>query len=263
MSNGDTTLSIVLHGESGVGKSWLGGTAPAPRLILDIEGRAKHIPYQVGRVFWDPKTQNPPVADGSWDTCVVSVLDYGILDNVYQWLRSGQHGFKSVVVDSLMEAQKRFIDSHSGLNPVTTQDWGVILRTLESFVRNLRDLIVVDAVVTDGAVLITGSKDVDGKMRPLLQGQLASTLPYYVDVVGYYFVGWNAQSEQYERQLLVQPTPQAVAKDGTGRLGNPAGLVQSPNLTTMYNHLSSGGVGGTAHVAQEVTVNPESEVQAT
>lgn len=254
---------MVLHGESGVGKSWLGGTAPAPRLILDIEGRGRYIPAQVGTVYWDPKSQNPPVYDGTWDTCIVSVLDYSLLDTVYQWLRSGQHPFKSVIVDSLMEAQKRFIDSHSGLNPVKTQDWGVILRTLESFVRNLRDLVAIEAVPTDVAVIITGSKDVDGKMRPLLQGQLASTLPYFVDVVGYYQVGWNAQTEQYERQLLVQPTPQAVAKDGTGRIAGPSGVVSNPNLTNVYS-LLGGEVGGPAHAAQTVTDNVSqttSEVQ--
>lgn len=227
------SLVALIHGESGAGKSWFMDTSPPPRLVLDVEGRAKHTPSQP-KVFWDPQRQSPPEDDGSWVTCVVSVTSYSILETVYQWLRSGRHPFKSVCVDSLMEAQKRFIDAHKGLDPLTTQDWGVVLRNLESFVRNLRDLAVME-LPTDVVIISTGTiPDENNVRRPLLQGQLKMTLPYFVDVVGYLFVA-PVEGGGYRRELLVQSSPSAVAKDGTGKLGGP--VIANPNITQLYELL--------------------------
>ena len=133
------TLSILLHGEAGAGKSWLAGTAPYPCLILDSEGRSRYIPNGP-KILWDPRTEDPPVADGTWAVCIVNVDDYDVFTATYQWLQSGRHQFKSVGIDSLMEAQKRYIDKLAGLRALETQDWGSILRHLESLVRNFRDL---------------------------------------------------------------------------------------------------------------------------
>ena len=236
-----TTMSLLVHGESGTGKSWLADTAPAPRLILDIEGRAKHTPSQP-KVWWDPISQSPPAAstqEAYWETCVVKVQNFSILGNVYQWLRSGQHPFKSVVVDSLMEAQKRFIDQHKGTAALTTQDWGVVLRELETFVRNMRDIVAYDEAHVDCVVIVTGSIPAErGIMRPLLQGQLKNTLPYFVDAVGYLFVA-PVEGGGMQRTLQVAPSPYAVAKDGTHKLDpTGTGQVPNPNLIDLYSRLN-------------------------
>src|SRR5216110_338838 len=119
-----TTLTALIHGDSGVGKSWLAASSPAPRLILDAEGRAKYAPSLLPKVFWDPKVSGPPAADGTWDTCITPIADFDTLSTAYSWLRSGQHHFKSIVIDSLMEAQKRCIDGVAGTGAMQTQDWG-------------------------------------------------------------------------------------------------------------------------------------------
>jgi len=234
------TMSVVLHGESGVGKSWLGDTAPKPLLTLDIEGRAKHTPSGP-KITWDPRTESPPEPpsqENPWETCVVSVTDYRVLDTVYGWLRSGQHPFRAVNVDSLMEFQKRVIDTVAGREQMKTQDWGTVLRELESFVRKLRDLLTYDEAHLDLVVIITGSiADGTGRQRPLLQGQLKNTLPYFVDVVGYLFTQ-PVEGGGYQRALQVAPTPWAVAKDGTDRLGGPT--IAAPDLTTLYGQLQNG-----------------------
>ena len=240
--NGDRkTMSMVLHGESGTGKSWLGDTVPAPRLILDVEGRAHHTPSQP-KVYWDPRTQAPPAAptaEAPWETCVVDVFDFNLLSVVYQWLRSGEHPFKSVVVDSLMEAQKRWMDGNVGpQSPLKTQDWGAVLRALESFVRDLRDLLKVPAAHVDVAVIICGSiTDDTGRARPLLQGQLKNTLPYFVDVVGY--LSMMQVGDQLQRVLQLGPTQYAVAKEGTGKLLEDPNVpwVYNPNLQQLYERL--------------------------
>lgn len=232
------TLTMLIHGEAGTGKSWLGNTAPPPRLILDSEGRAKYLPGDKPKVFWDPAQQQPPVSDGSWDTCVAMVPDFDTLAQVWQWLQSGQHGFKSVVLDSLMEIQKRLIDKVAGMEQLKTQDWGEVLRRLEKLVREYRDLVLVPSNPIDCVVMTCGSKTTDdGKQRPMLQGQMATAVPYYMDAVGYLYNTPSPEGGEVSRSLLVQPHPTAVAKDGTNMLGGPT--VPNPNLTEIFERLNA------------------------
>lgn len=224
-----TTFTAMIHGEPGVGKSRLGDTAPAPRLILDSEGRAKYLPSQP-KVYWDPMTQAPPVNDGTWETCVVAVPNVIIFNQAFQWLRSGQHPFRSVIVDSIMEVQKRIIDEVSGTDQLTTPDWGVLLRRLEKLVRDYRDLTLVESNGVQVVVFTCGSSQRDGKYHPHLQGQMRDTMPYYLDLVGYLFVQPDADGNLV-RRLLTAPHPQFIAKDGTDALPS---VIDNPNLGVMF-----------------------------
>lgn len=228
-------LAILIHGDSGVGKSWLAGTAPPPTLILDLEGRARYLPAHIapGKVSWDP-SQPPPQPDGTWSHCIVTATKFQTLELVYQWLQSGQTPFKSVVIDSLMEAQKRFIDGLAGTKTLEQQDWGDVLRTLERAVRDYRDLTIVESNGVQVVVLTVGTKtNPAGKLAPLLQGQLQLTLPFYMDAVGYLYPVHDNGTVQ--RNLLVQPTQLVVAKDGTDSLGGP--VIENPNLTELFSRL--------------------------
>lgn len=235
-----TTLTMLIHGESGVGKSWFGDTAPYPRLVLDAEGRAKYTPSGP-KVVWDPMAGPPPVADGTWSTCVVPITNFDVMQQIYQWLRSGQHQFKSVVVDSLMELQKRCIDQVAGVNALDQQDWGTLLRKLEALVRSYRDLTLLPTNPVEVVVYIVGSVDADGTRRPLLQGQLKTTVPYYLDVVGYMFMQPQADGSLV-RSCLIQPQPGFVAKDGTDTLSRVYGpVIPDPRLDQMFAQLEAIG----------------------
>lgn len=247
----DQTFTMLLHGEAGVGKSTLTATAPAPRLLLDAEGRARYLPGT--HVYWDPRNQSPPVADGSWDTCIALVSDFDTMAVVYQWLQSGQHPFVSVGIDSLMEVQKRLIDSIAGQNALDQRDWGAVLRGLEKLVRDYRDLVLMPSNPVRCVVFTVGSRPgQDGRERPLLQGQMKDTVPYFVDTVGYLYVASDPNTGQLTRNLLVQPSPGAVAKDGTGRLPGP--VIPEPNLEALFNLLNGhdGPVQSTPETPMEV-----------
>lgn len=226
-------LTILLYGDAGVGKSRLAGTCPTPRLILDVEGRAHYLPGK--SVRWDPYKDEPPVA-GDWDNCIVSVHNFDVLARAYSWLNSGKHPFKSVVIDSLTEAQKRYIDKLVGMEQLEQQDWGSVLRHLESLVRNYRDLTLVPTNPVECVVFVAGETQDDGKRRPLLQGALRKGLPYLVDSCGYLYITHDANNN-VQRNLLVQPTQTIVAKDGTDRLGGP--IIVSPDLTQMFDALAA------------------------
>lgn len=227
-----TPLTLVVHGESGVGKSWLGDTAPAPRLILDAEGGTKWTPSKKG--VWLPTKGDKPPTDPE-ETTVVPVKDFATLGQVYQWLQSGQHPFKSVVMDSLSEIQKRCLDAIVGVNAANQQAWGELLRKMEGLVRAYRDLTMNNGKSLHNVTFLTGTQMKDGVQRPHLQGQLGLTLPYYVDVLGYLHVGQD-EDGGVVRKMLVTPVQGFAAKDRTGRLGFE---VVNPCINSMIERVSA------------------------
>jgi AAA domain-containing protein len=205
---------MVVHGESGVGKSWLADSAPAPRLILDVEGGVNFTPSE--KVEWDPRNE-PPTAD----SVVVHVRDLKAVQDAFAWLNSGKHSFRSVVIDSLSEMQKRAIDNIAGTAQLKTQDWGTLLRKMEGMVRAFRDLTTHPAKPVENVVFVCGTKveGETGRLRPNLQGQMGTTLPYYVDVVAYMAYAPGDEVGEYVRRAAFLPLGDVVAKDRTGKLG--------------------------------------------
>jgi hypothetical protein len=226
-------LSTVIHAESGVGKSWLGDTAPAPRLILDAEGGSKFTPSQP-KVFWDPKAGPPPTGQ---ETVIVLVRDFQTMQLAYQWLNSGNHDFQSVVLDSVTELQKRCKDAIKALEGAggfRIQDWGTLLDDMELLVRQFRDLWMHPVKPVPVTVFITTTAmDDKGMYRPHVQGGLKLSLPYFVDVVGYLYAA-TTDAGTLERRLLVQPAPGFIAKDRTDRLGFE---VVNPSITNMLDSI--------------------------
>lgn len=224
--------SFLIYGDAKVGKSWAAATAPRPALVLDVEGKAEYLPGK--QVTWDVYKDPPPEA-GDWEICVAPIVDFRGLVAALKWLQSGQHCFVSVDLDSLTEAQKRFMDEHVGLDTPEQQDWGKILRHVEKLVRDYRDLIRLKGNTIRCVAFVAGEDpDDSGKKRPLLQGQLRKSLPYLVDVCGYMYVTHDQQGN-IGRNLLVQPTATIVAGDGTGKLTGP--VIADPDLTRLSEEL--------------------------
>lgn len=247
------TLTALIHGCSGVGKSWLAATAPKPLLVLDAEGRARYAPSGP-KIYWNPIAEAPPVLgtlvpyNGEqvpWQTCIVAVVDYATVDRVFQWLRSGQHPFVSVVMDSLMEVQRRCVDSIvPGTQALERDHYGTLLREIEKKVREYRDLVLIPSNGIRVVMFITGSNT--ETFKPLLTGAIREQLPYYIDVVGYLFK--TAQPDgSWLRQLLVDEQPPFTAKDGTNRLKAAYGpIIALPDngaqyIEQFYGLLANGG----------------------
>ncbi len=229
----DQTLTALIHGPSGAGKSWLAATCPKPMLVLDAEGRARYAPS--GRkIYWNPATEPVPVYDGTWDTCIVAVADYQTVAIVYQVLRSGLHPFVSVVMDSLMEVQRRCIDAMvPGTKSLDWDDYGVLLREIEKKVREYRDLVLIPSNNVRVALFITGSHS--ETYKPLLAGGIREQLPYYIDLVGY-LQKIPQPDGGFARFLLVDDQPPYTAKDGTDRLKTHFGpYIHLPEDGTQFN----------------------------
>lgn len=217
-------LSVLVYGPSKAGKSTFASTAPYPRLLLDVEGGARFLPI-VAKV-WDPLTEEPPVADGTWDTCVVVTRTFDTMLKSYQWLQSGKHPFKSVIIDSVSELQVKLIEQLAGRDQMQMQQWGNLLRQFTGLMRDLRDLTMHPTNPLTAVVLIAMERDAkDGQKIPYLQGQSSVTLPYLTDVTGYLVVETFQHPDPTQppykvRRLHITPDAKYVAGERVGgRLG--------------------------------------------
>jgi hypothetical protein len=216
------TLSVLVHAGAKVGKSTLAATAPKPILALDAEGSWKFLP--VRKIWWDPLREQPPQYDGTWDVCIVTVREWAPVDKTHQWLTHYQLPFTSVVLDSITEIQRRCKANLKGSDAMKIQDWDTLLREMDRVIRGYRDLTITSGLNVRCAVFVAETREVNGKWRPHMQGQIAVALPYWTDVVGYMYPSYltdnNGQQTQEVRQLLVTPHPQYEAGERVqGRLG--------------------------------------------
>lgn len=217
MTNG---LALLVHGPSKSGKSFLSDTSPAPRLVLDAEGGNAVAWTPSRKTYWDPVMEQPPVPDGTWDTCIVHVREFQTIIKAFEWLNSGMHHFQSVSIDSISEIQQRCVDSLVGTSQMRTQDWGELLRKVSSVVRSFRDLTNHPTKPLQAVIFIAMSTEKNGQMRPYVQGQLATTLPYYLDVVGYLQVTPPDEYGNCYRYLMLQPSQTYLSGERVGgRLG--------------------------------------------
>ena len=229
------TLSFLVHANSKVGKTTLAATSPVPILALDAEGGWKFINARM--IQWDPIQGPPPMWDGTWDVCHVLVRSWDTLGYAYQWLATGQHNFRSLVIDSITEIQRRLKENLVGTEAMRMQDWGVLLAKMDGLIRGFRDLTLHPTNPIQVVVFIAETKDNGkGKMIPSMQGQIGNALPYWMDVVGYLWAQDvpNAAGQMdgtKVRRLLVSPSDQFEAGERVqGRLPS---VIDYPNVTRM------------------------------
>ncbi len=231
MSEVQRSLTMMVYGESKVGKSTFAVTAPYPRLMLDVEGGHRFLPIVVK--YWDPLREEPPVADGTWDTCVVTVRDYDTVIKTYQWLQLGKHQFKSLIIDSISELQVKCMDSIAGNEQMKMQQWGELLRHMGALLRDLRDLTMHATNPLEAVVLTAMARDSDGRKKPYLQGQLAIQAPYFYDILGALVVETVPNPDPLQapirvRRMHVERTDLYEAGERVqGRLGS---VVEQENL---------------------------------
>ena len=234
----EQALSILIHGPAGGGKTTFAATGPKPILLLDAERASRFI--RLRKVYWDPMKEAPPVYDGTWELCVVKTNNWEKAQKAYEYLKSGKHPFRTVVIDSISEIQVKAMESINGRAQMQTSHWGRLLQNMGAFLRDLRDLLEDDETESPLQVLclISTSKDYDGTWKPFLQGSISSQVPYLFDVTGYLYVDQVQDPSTGElreaRTLFTGNHPQYEAKNRVP--GFPTTL-QNPNLEVIFNNI--------------------------
>lgn len=249
----EPSLSALVYGPSGYGKSWVGATTPPARLIIDLEGRADYTPNGRQATHWDGISNPMELEKSPTRTYIVTVTDVSLLDSINSWLWQGiqldgtrRHPWHSVTVDSLMFAQMR---TANALRPGTNdflreQDWGTLLRKMERLVLDLHDMTRVERSGLKVVVFLAGSALKNGSQEPMMQGQIGAKLPYLVDMAGYLDNARNKDTQELVRQLVIEPYPDygiRAVKDGTHIIRETfGGVIADPSFERMYEALRGG-----------------------
>ncbi|MEW6557194.1 MAG: ATP-binding protein [Elusimicrobiota bacterium] len=211
-------LRMMVYGVPGSGKTVFGSTAPDP-LILDAEAGLLSI------------------ADKKLDT--VKIETFQDVINVFNFLKTEKLAYKTVVIDSLTELQRKSMDlilSKAGRDRATIGDWGMNIDQVRNIIRYFRDLEMNLLLIC----LNEERKDEDAGIimqRPALQGRtLPEEVMGYVDVVGYLFtkeVEGTEGKKQLVRKILCQPHERAYAKDRSGKLDR----FEEPDFKKIYTKI--------------------------
>lgn len=250
--------SFLVYGETKVGKSSLGATAPGKKLALDAEGSwnafdGRDNPNRPGekyRVTWWDDLSQPPPDMTDYDICVVDVMRWETVDQVINWVVQHDHPFQSIIMDSVTEMQDRCKKAlPNGGADMQYQDWGKLLMHMSSRIKRFRD-IVKDIKNPARCIVFTseGKLRQDGKYVPKMEGALKDGIGYWMNTTAYLKVtqvpnkdGIIADDSPVLRRLLVKPHPMFIT--GSHHEDKYAtNVIENPNLTTMMGQIFPGFV---------------------
>ena len=189
---------------------------------------------------WDACSERPPIYDGTWEICVAKVTTWNAVQCAYNYLVTAQHTFRTLVLDSISELQRRCKENIiAPTEMMQQQHWGQLLTLMDTVIRGMRDMKDVPRNPIEVVVFIAETRMADGKWRPYMQGQITIALPYWMDVVGYLYVDNEADENgtytKKVRKLLVTPHPMYEAGERIqGVLGD---VVPEPNITMMLRKI--------------------------
>ena len=226
----DFSINMLIYGVPGVGKTYLAGSAGmvpemSPVLYIDIEGGGLTI------------KKSFPDAD----------IEFLRLDNpdklkdVYEYLKTKEHGFKTVVIDSFSELHDMSIatitqeaakaNSSQDSEVPSPREYGKARTRSRSRIRGFRDMDINVIMTTH----VQNDRDsIDGTMffKPALAGKLAEEIPGFVDIVLYmYTKKQDKKALALDRKALTQPDGKHYAKDRTGKLPT---IIEDMTMSSIY-----------------------------
>ena len=228
-------LNLGVHGDAGSGKSVLAVSGPKPVLVLDAEAGAEYLPGKI--THWDPTADKPPEKDlDNWDTCIVSVREWSVIDMAYQWLTSGDHPFESLSLDSVTEIQDKCGRAITGGASLEGSQWQELLRSMNDKLRAFRDLKTHPTHPLWSVTYVFATELRKDRQTPMAQGKLRDVIPFFTDVFGYLELTTDEMLNE-QRVLRMKPSPRYIAKERVGgRLGSE---VLNPNITEMIRTLNA------------------------
>lgn len=167
----------------------------------------------------------------------VRIDTWGKLQTVYQRLKTNnEHGYKSIIVDSVTEMQKIGMDYtmqvRQGGNELSIpelKEWNINIEQVRKYVRLFRDLEGVTTLFTALVRVDTDKRTGLSRKKPSLSGKVADEICGFLDIVTY--LGMEEVDKVNTRILQTGNTPGTVAKDRSDSL--PL-LMANPKMADIY-----------------------------
>jgi phage nucleotide-binding protein len=225
-------LKCLIYGDAGVGKTRFLGTAQldertSPALILDFEGGTSTL--------------------SGLDIGVIQVRDWKDYNEAHAWLAAGDHGYKSVAIDSVSETHWYALSNLMELRDAGTrkiddvndmQEYGQALVQLRRFLREFRDL-PLHVFYTCHAKDERDPREGNVK-KPSLAGKAANEILGVVDVAAYLTfgkIGEGASAEE-RRILVLKNYPKIRAKTRTSWTSDAPDELIDPTVTSLLDAVS-------------------------
>lgn len=191
-------IKMLVYGDSGVGKTVFASTAPSP-LFLDADKGMMSVQNVVDRIPID-----------NWSD----------LQEAWTFIASGEHEYKTIVVDALNELQRIVMDSVIDKFNVrrmyedqpTMADWGKALNDFTNMIRMFVSLPYNVIFIAHASPRVFE----EDRVLPQLNGkQTANLLTRYMDIVGFMYV---QASEVRIARFLGFDLANAITKDRSWKL---------------------------------------------
>jgi hypothetical protein len=207
-------IKVLIYSRSGVGKTWLARTAPAPIIISAENGTLSLSDVQL------PMIKVKTVED---------------LKNIYSWLTESMEAkkFQTVYVDSLSEIAETVLANAKIVNKDQRQVYGAFFDSMIPLIKSFRDVSGKHVVMTAKEDVIKDELSGVTLRGPMMPGnKLSPQLPYLFDQVFHLGIGKTTDGKSY-RFLQTEPDLQYDAKSRGGKL-DP---IERPDLTFIFNKI--------------------------
>jgi len=209
-------IKCLIHGGSGIGKTTLCATCPAPIIISAESGL---------------------LSLSSYDLPVVEMKTLKDLEEVYDWLETSKEAnkYRTICIDSisdvaeviLMEYKKRTKDGRMAYGEMA-DDMGIIIRKFRDLPgKNVYMIAKTKRVVDEASSLTSYMPSVPGQL-------LLQDLPFLFDLVGAMRYGKTSAGVTY-RYIQTEGDMQWSAKDRSGALAK----VEEPHLGKLFKKIAA------------------------
>jgi len=192
------SVKILVHGQSGVGKTTLIGTLPNP-VVISAEGGL--------------------LALADLEIPYLNVTNMTELNEAYEWLLNSKEAdqFQSVAIDSISEIAEVVLNTEKKLTKDPRQAYGALQEQMTDLIRAFRDLPKKHVYMSAKTEKAT---DENGRIlySPSMPGnKLGQMLPYFFDEVLALRVERDADGATH-RGLMCDSDGLWTAKDRSGKL---------------------------------------------
>lgn len=217
MSEDMIGLKMIVFGPPGVGKTYFASTAQNVLFLLAEKGGMLGI------------------KDKGID--VIHINKFADLIDAYQFLRKDGHGYKTVVIDSITEVQKKSMDDiliKAGVQTPRMNDWGENIRQISNMCRLFRDL-PMNVIFLAHESIEKDEETGETSRRLSVNGQkLPEEIAGFVDCVGYMQANEKLTEDKKKtitvRAIRFGATKKIVCKDRSGKLD----IWEEPNFEAIY-----------------------------
>ncbi len=213
-------IKAVLYGQAGAGKTFSISTLPDRDRVLVLSAEAGLLSIKE--------------AAADVDVVVIDTLD--TLREAYDYLAAGNHGYTTVVLDSLSEIAEQVLDDEKGKTKDGRKAYGELQTVMMRLVKSFRDLPGLNVLFLCKQERI---QDADGLLihGPAMPGsKLGQQIPYLTDLL--FALRTRTEDDgSITRAFQTMGDGQYVAKDRSGRL-DP---FEPPDWSVVFSKINGNG----------------------